>query len=140
MRSYACQPGLRYYPSRNRFSRPGFQQQDTPENASQQVTVPKANIRRTENAHIIDLAVPGLQRDQITIEVKDGLLVIQSVNTEKETKENFLRNEFQYQGFRRAFRLHKNANTENLAATYTNGILSITIQDKEAVSRKIEIV
>lgn len=102
-------------------------------------TNPSTNILRLENGYQIQLAVPGVPKNQIQLQVLEGKLVISTKNENKEMNTQFVRKEFDYSNFSRTFTLHKNADLENLKATFENGILTITIQDKEPEMRKIEI-
>jgi HSP20 family protein len=104
---------------------------------------PASNISRKEGAYEIQLAVPGMSKDKIKIEVIDEKLIVTATkpeNAETETG-NFksIRQEFNYEGFKRIFRLHKNANSAALSASFNQGILTIVIPDREAETIKIDI-
>ena len=100
---------------------------------------PAANVLRTENGFQIELAIPGIPKDQIKIQVVENeLLVTANVQTnEKETR--FVRKEFDYNGFKRSFTLHQDADTDNLKASFDQGILTIVIPNREPEMKKIEI-
>ena len=100
---------------------------------------PSTNILRLENGYQIQLAVPGVPKNQIQLQVLEGKLVISTKNENKENTQRFVRKEFDFSNFSRTFTLHKNADLENLKASFENGILTITIPDKEPETRKIEI-
>ena len=146
MKSYTCYPGsrARFYPMRSSFLRPGFGF-NVPFEATKEsyVTQPAANIFRKEGAYEIQLAVPGLAKDKIKIEVIDDQLMVTAVKTENaETasgNSKSIRQEFNYDGFKRVFRLHKNANSSALKASFNQGVLTIVIPDKEAETIKIDI-
>ncbi len=105
----------------------------------QESTRPSTNILRLENGYQIQLAVPGVAKDLIQIQVVGDQLVVSATNPNQETPTRFLRQEFNYNGFKRSFTLHKNADMENLQANFEQGILTIVIPDKEPETRKIEI-
>jgi len=142
MKSYACYPKTRAV-----YARPfaGFANPYSPhytnEASKQHPTVdrPSANILREENAYKIHLAVPGLSKEQIKIELNDDQLIISGPTASEETSPNFLRKEFDYSGFKRSFRLHKNADVDAMSAAFEQGILTITVPDKTPVSTKINI-
>ena len=143
MKSYTCNPIVRsrYQPFRNTFSAPVFNRDflfDTVnENKS---TRPAANIIRKEGGYEIKLAIPGLSKDQIKLEVVENKLTVSAINNEKDEKQNgFVRQEYDYTGFKRAFMLHKNADTAALTASFDQGILTITIPDKEPETININI-
>lgn len=106
-------------------------------------TLPSANILETEKAHIIELAVPGMEKTDFKIDQAENKLSI-SATKEKSTTENsenknslkVVRKEFSYSEFKRVFTLPKNSNTENISADYTNGILKITIPKNEEKEKK----
>lgn len=102
-------------------------------------TNPSTNVVRMENGYQVQLAVPGVPKNQIQIQVVEDQLVISATNPNQEKEMQFVRQEFDYNGFKRSFTLHKNADTENMKATFENGILTIMIPDKEPETRKIEI-
>ena len=102
-------------------------------------TNPSANIVRMESGFQVQLAVPGIPKNQIQIQVVEDQLVVSATNPNQETGKHFVRQEFDYNGFKRSFTLHKNADTDNMKAGFENGILTITIPDREPETRKIEI-
>jgi len=109
----------------------------TPRNVK--ATRPATNISRLENGYQIQMAVSGVSKDQIKIQIVEGQLVVSSDNTVQEAENRFVRQEFDYHDVKRSFNLQKNADTENLKASFEQGILTIVIPNKEADTRKIEI-
>ena len=139
MKSYACYPGSRFRPSTARFFAPRYPMYYTAQPSST-TNAPSANIRREDTAYVIELAVPGLGKENIQIEVNNEQLIVSAKDVQQETTPNFVRREFDYVGFKRTFRLHKNANTEALQATFNQGLLTIVVPDREPETRKIEIL
>ena len=140
MRPYAFRPVMRngYYPHVTTFMAPSIRATTMRVNENKS-TNPAANIMRIENAYQIQMAVPGIPKDQIQIEIKDDQLIISATNPNQETANKYVRQEFDFRGFRRNFSLHKNADTEKLTASFDNGILTIVIPDKQPEVRKIDI-
>lgn len=106
-------------------------------------TVPSVNVKEDETKFTIEVAAPGMEKEDFNVEVEDGRLVISS---EKETenneeKENYTRKEFSYSKFQRTFTLPKNIDSKQISGTYVNGILSVEIPkiEKDQISKKIEI-
>lgn len=102
-------------------------------------TLPSINIKENEEAFIVDVAAPGFEKDDFNIELDHDVLTISSqVEEETESKEGerFTRKEFSYKSFKRSFTLPELVEDENISATYTNGILSITIPKKEEAKPK----
>ncbi|MFM7218357.1 MAG: Hsp20/alpha crystallin family protein [Bacteroidota bacterium] len=97
--------------------------------------VPAVNVSETDKMYEIELAAPGLKRDDFHVKVADGVLTISSERkTEKETKDkNYTRKEFSYSSFSRSFTLPENAKEEEIKATYENGVLKLNVA-KTAVS------
>lgn len=139
MKSYACYPGTRYRPAFTRSANPYFTPYYTTNQNDTGAARPAANILRKEAAYVIELAVPGLQKDQIKIEAEQDQLIVSALNPETESKGNVVRREFDYANFKRIFRLHKNANIAMMSASFNQGILTIVIPDKEPETIKISI-
>jgi HSP20 family protein len=139
MKTYACRPTLRsaYRPYGSAFvPAPLFR---APGQTALRNTRPATNIVRGENGYEIHMAVPGVPKDQIRIEMKDDLLHVTATNNNQETGTKFLRQEFDYKSFHRTFTLHNNADVANLKASFADGILTIVVPDKEPSTRKIDI-
>jgi HSP20 family protein len=100
---------------------------------------PAANIIREEAAYKIQIAVPGLTKEQIKIELNEDQLVVSGMEANKNAQPKFARKEFDYTGFKRTFRLHKNENTEAMTASFDQGILTIIIPDATPESININI-
>ena len=75
---------------------------------------------------MIRAEMPGLDPDKdVKITVEDNTLVIDAERTEEKSDKN--RSEFQYGAFRRAMALPAGAKVDDIKATYTDGILTVTI-------------
>lgn len=106
--------------------------------------VPAANIKETEAAFLIELAVPGLKKEDFHIQIEENLLrVSANVQTEKENTDGAStapvkvhRREFNFQSFERSFRLPKSADGDKIAATYTDGVLYLNIPKREEAKPK----
>jgi HSP20 family protein len=94
---------------------------------------PNVNISESENAYVIELAAPGLKKEDFQINLKkDTLSVWAEVKTqETETAKDFTRKEFDYSSFARSFNLPDSADGEKITAEYKDGILNITINKKD---------
>ncbi len=142
MRPYSCYPAgrTRFEPQARRFSNPGFPQFSNVGSKNQLIsTKPSANIIRNEGGFSIQMAIPGLSKDKVKIEINENQLTVSAISTDQENKPNMIRQEFSYEGFKRSFQLHKNANTNAIDATFDQGLLTITIPDQEKVTTKINI-
>ncbi|RZK41954.1 MAG: Hsp20/alpha crystallin family protein [Pedobacter sp.] len=95
--------------------------------------VPNVNIFEAENEYKIELAAPGLTKEDFKIDLKKDNL---SVWVEKKAEENtvqkdYTRKEFEYSSFARSFVLPEGIDAEKISAAYLNGILTISIGKKE---------
>jgi HSP20 family protein len=102
-------------------------------------TLPSVNIKETEDEFFVEMAAPGMVKDDFKIELENNLLTIFSEKqSEKEVKEKerISRREFSYQSFSRSFVLPEMVDNERIAAKYENGILSINIPKKEEAKPK----
>ncbi len=105
---------------------------------------PAVNIAEGENGYDIELAAPGLKKEDFKISVDKNVL---SVSAEKkaETAENtkkYSKREYSYTSFVRTFNLPEAADQANISAEYTDGILNITVGKKEEAkiqTREIEV-
>ncbi|MDZ4749036.1 MAG: Hsp20/alpha crystallin family protein [Saprospiraceae bacterium] len=98
-------------------------------------SAPSVNIVEHDAHYTMQLAAPGLQKSDFSINIENEYLVIAAEKkTEKEENRNegkFTRKEFNYNSFKRSFQLDENINREGIAASYENGVLSITLPKKE---------
>lgn len=105
--------------------------------------VPSANIKEKEDRFEVELAVPGFDKNEIKIDLNDGLLTISSEKTsENEEKDtHYSRREFQYASFSRSFRLPDNVKEDDIEAKFNNGVLEVHIPKAKELkkSKSIEI-
>ena len=102
-------------------------------------TIPAVNIKETENEFEVDMAAPGMAKDDFRIELNNSVLTISSEKqSENETKDgkNVTRREFSYQSFSRSFTLPAIVETEKITAKYENGLLKVNIPKKEEAKPK----
>lgn len=118
----------------DRFFRSGFidlWRQEYPE------TIPSVNISETPDAYKVELAVPGMAKEDFNIDVDDNTMVTVSCQKEGEKQdEKYARREYNYSSFSRSFSIPENANGEAITAKYENGILKLTIPKKNAAESK----
>lgn len=104
-------------------------------------SLPAVNIREDEKAFFLELAVPGMDKKDLRIEVKDDVLTISSEHKEErqEDLEGYKRREFSYSSFCRSFYLPEDVNGEKIGATYKDGILNVEIPKLEEEKKKEKI-
>lgn len=102
-------------------------------------TLPAVNIRENDNEFMIEVAAPGMKKQDFKVNYDNGRLTISSERKEeKEEKDGkYSRKEFSYQSFRRSFTVPENVvNGEKIEAKYSDGILHITLPKREEVKPK----
>lgn len=107
--------------------------------AEKGASMPAVNIRETDNEFSVEVAAPGMKKDDFKIELDNNMLTISSEREhEEERKEGeYCRREFSYSSFRRSFSLPEDAvNTEKINARYENGVLQIHLPKKEEAKPK----
>jgi HSP20 family protein len=111
-------------------------------------TLPAVNIKETENNYEVEMAAPGMKKEDFKIELDNNILTISSEKSEEshegDGKERYSRREFSYQAFQRSFTLPKEVVDEDkIEAHYKEGVLQLTIPKREKAKqkqpRKIEI-
>ena len=104
---------------------------------------PAVNIQEDEKQFTLELAAPGLQKDDFKINLDNQLLTISKEATEEkeEVKENYTRKEFVYNSFSRSFRLPKFIMADKIKADYKNGILKLSLpkDEKATLTRQISV-
>ena len=105
--------------------------------------IPKVNTREKEDAYYIDIDLPGIKKEEIDIDVHDGMLTIKGErNFKQELKEeDYYKIETSFGKFQRSFSLPDSVDIENISASYENGVLEVVVPkiDKETNRKKIEI-
>jgi HSP20 family protein len=102
------------------------------------------NIAETENEFHIELAVPGLKKDDFKISLDKNVL---SVSAEKKTEnvdesKKYSKREYSYNSFVRSFTLPETADYAKIDAEYTDGVLNLNVAKKEEAkiqSREIAV-
>lgn len=109
-------------------------------------STPAVNIYENNEKFEIEVAAPGLDKDDFKIDLKnDHLLVYSEKKEKKEEKEKgkVVRSEFRYSSFQRSFALPKEVDVAAIKATHKNGVLTVELpkktEYKENWSRQIEI-
>ncbi len=111
-------------------------------------TAPAINVKETENNYMVELAAPGLKKEDFNINLDDeGNLVIKmekkSEAKDENKKEHYLRREFSYSKFEQTLLLPDDVDKEKIAANVSDGVLTIGLPKlvKEAVktARQIEV-
>jgi HSP20 family protein len=115
-----------------------FNDFDRMEKPSFSDTLPSVNVVENKDQFRIELAAPGLTREDFKVNVHEDVLTISSEKKTEdgEEKENYTRREFGYASFKRSFNLPETVDSDNIAATYNEGILNVTLPKKEEAKPK----
>ncbi len=101
-----------------------------------QSAVMKTDIKELDKAYQLDVELPGVKKENVSIELKDGALdikVVQEVNNdEKDEKGRYLRRERFYGSCSRSFYVGEDVKQEDIKAKFDNGVLTITVPKVEA--------
>jgi HSP20 family protein len=106
--------------------------------------VPAANISETQDHYHVELAAPGLQKEDFKLKLDKDVLSVSIEQTSQgvQDERTYSKREFSYNSFVRAFTLPESANPDGISAKYENGVLSVDIAKREEakmVTRDIEI-
>ena len=105
-------------------------------NVTTRRNAPAVNIQETENSLNLEVAAPGIKKEDFHVEYKNDRLSISaqsSSSTQEEQEAKYTRREFSYQRFERSFKLpEKWIDSDNIQAKYENGILHVTIPKRSA--------
>lgn len=99
---------------------------------------PSVNVIEHDNHFSLQLAAPGLTKQDFNISIENDRIVISAEkNTEKEeTTSRYTRREFSYGSFKRSFQLDELINRDGITASYEDGVLHITLPKKEEAAKK----
>jgi HSP20 family protein len=101
------------------------------------------NVQDTKDSYAIQVAAPGFKKGDFSVKVENNLLTITGEKKQETevVEQKFKRKEFNFASFSRAFTLPKTIDVEKIAASYEDGILTVTLPKKEEakVSPVVEI-
>jgi HSP20 family protein len=102
------------------------------------MSLPKVNIKETKDDYFVEMAVPGMKKDDFNIDLDNKVLSISTEHKEEteNTQENYTRREFGYSSFKRTFTLPESVDDNKIKATYTDGILTIQLPKREEAKEK----
>ncbi len=101
------------------------------------LAVPAVNIIENELGFRLEVAAPGLQKDDFKLNLENNLLTV-SAKTEtktEETLEKYTRQEFSFGSFSRSFKLPNSIDSEQINAAYNDGILKVELPKKEEAKK-----
>ncbi len=115
-----------------------FFQMDLPAMPRVSAGIPPVNVKETAEAFQLELAVPGLYKDNVEINLDGNLLTISGKHEEKTTdeKDKYTRREYNLNSFSRTFTLPENIDSEKINADLKDGILLVNLPKKEEAKQK----
>lgn len=102
-------------------------------------TLPAVNILEDENRIQIEVAAPGMKKEDFKIDLDQNRLTVSAETGESnsESNERYSRKEFSYRSFRRLFNIPvETINGDQVQATYKDGILLLTLPKREELKPK----
>jgi len=111
-------------------------------------TAPAINVKENDKAYTVELAAPGMTKEDFNVHINDeGNLIIKmekkNENKEEDKSARYLRREFSYTRFEQTLILPDDVKKEDIAARVENGVLTVElpkiVEEKVKVSRQIEI-
>ena len=105
---------------------------------------PDVNVKETDDAFVMEVAAPGLDKSDFNIQVEDGSLTLsaEQKSEDEQNGEKYLRREFQYTSFSRSFHLPENVKVQDIEAKYIDGVLHVNVPKAQPTitqPRRIEI-
>jgi HSP20 family protein len=108
-------------------------------------SMPAVNIREDEKSYVLDLAIPGMDKKDLKIDINEDVLTISSETKSEteESKDGYKRKEFSYSSFCRSFYIPENVERDKIEANYKDGVLSVALpkqkEEKNKITREIKI-
>jgi HSP20 family protein len=106
--------------------------------AENRQSLPAVNIIEGKEEYRIEVAAPGLNKEDFKVNLENNLLTVTSEKEEKQENKDdkVMRKEFNYYSFSRSFALPQTVNAEKIRATHKDGILQVIIPKKEEAREK----
>jgi len=118
-----------------------FERGDVPIRRGERMWAPAVEVRERDNDMVIDVDLPGIDQNDVKVEVDEGALVIQGERKleKEEERQGIRRSERFYGAFFRAIPLPENAKLDQVKADFRNGVLEITVPVEQPQSRRRQI-
>lgn len=115
-----------------------FFNMDFPAFTRMSTSIPPVNVKETPDAYQLELAVPGLYKDNVEINLDGNLLTISGKHEEKSSdeKEKYTRREFSFSSFSRTFTLPETVDAEKISADLKDGVLKVNLPKMEESKQK----
>lgn len=118
------------------FNRPKF--------SPSEATLPSVNVLEQKDSFEIQVAAPGIKKENFKIDLERNVLTVGSETREeteqKDSDGSFTRREFNYSSFSRSFTLPDIVDADRIEAAYEDGILKITVPKKDITVENIKSI
>jgi HSP20 family protein len=111
-------------------------------------TAPAINVKETDKAYVVELAAPGMKKEDFNVHINDeGNLIVKmekkQENKEEDKSARYLRREFSYSKFEQTLLLPDDVKKEDITARVEHGVLTVelpkVVEEKVKLSRQIDI-
>jgi HSP20 family protein len=104
------------------------------------VRLPRTNIRETDDSYIFSMELPGLNRQNVEVNIEGDTLVIKGEKSEQSEEKGLLRREYRATRFERTFTVGNAIERDHVKAKMEDGVLTVTLpKSAEKVGRKIDV-
>lgn len=101
---------------------------------------PRADVVDDEDRILVRFEVPGVDAAALDVHIEDGLLVVTGTRSFEDEPNGWVRRELAQGEFRRAVSLPDEVDTDQVSASYANGILTIALPKRpEVLPRKVQV-
>ena len=106
-------------------------------------TAPAINVKETDKAYVVELAAPGMKKEDFNVHINDeGNLIIKmekkGEKKEEDKSARYLRREFSYSKFEQTLLLPDDVKKEDITAKVEHGVLTVTLPKTEQARTKVE--
>jgi HSP20 family protein len=109
-------------------------------NSTTNTTIPAVNVREDNDNFYVEVAAPGMKKEDFNVELDGTTLTIRSEKRDERVDkegERYNRREFSYQSFQRVFELPAHVvDADHIEAKYEHGVLHLTIPKKEEAKQR----
>ena len=108
------------------------------------INSPRANTLRTEDGYAIEVALPGVNKNNVDINIDGDIMIVTSNDKGSShlVEGDYARQEFNYSSFSRKFRLPAGSQSEEITANFNDGILRVSVPNvrtRTAIKREVMI-
>jgi len=103
---------------------------------------PAVNIVENKDAFRVEIAAPGFEKQDFSLQVEKDYVTIEAKRETKEetTEERYTQRGFRYESFKRSYKLPETVNQDTISAVYEKGILNVTLPKKEEVKPTVKAI